>query len=978
MGIGIFLVPMALNLACLNKSHAAVQCSPKNIYEAKSLKKAKELVIKCPRNAEIQHALGIRLARMGRHVEALKWLDKAIMLAPDNARFKMDRIVVLSWMGKNHEAIEGFKNLPPTVKRPVYVLRNVARAAYNINDFNLSEKMYQEVLKINPRDGEALKGAVFSLARAKQFEKAEILIREAAKKDFSPTINLGFLEYYVLLESGDFKKAYKIWKNVQKEKGNAREWFSFWQNTIRPISGETRKKIGNYFYTSQTIPIKDRFLITALIGDYAKALKLISNSSDEEFWAWPPDYLNWLGWCYFKTKNYAKGIDFYQKILQRYPDNRYAMACLSFCFSAEREFDKAKKLIDTLLNQNPNDIEALFALAYMKEQQGLFLEAVLVYEKILKFKPDNKNAQKLRLRALSDLGIPSLSIKEAEKLKLDSGFLTSLKLDEAAYFLRWGLKKEPLALDEPIAKNHPENLRARYDYILALRQSKDYKKVIEAYEGLLKEDHKTPYWVEEATADSYLYLEEPKKAEDLYRKVLKVKPHAYNANMGLFYALQEQHKWDEAWALLRKIDKETPPGRRIGKVFLPSWKKMEVLTEKSWLLMEEDRYQEAQEYLDQLLDIMPAYMGIRTAQGHLFLWRGWPRRALEEFSIATTRNPNELRAWIGKAYTLFELGDEKEANATRDKLLKEHPKNKYVQTLDKYLRAREAPRLLLDYDYDHEDNDSTDITFREEFSVEPILTWRFYQYFLWRRSTEKSLTNFYRRIGAGWYHRFNSTWSWQEAFSADTNGHSDFGILSALTYSPNDFWKIKGLYDTSTPNIPMKARPYGITGDEASLRFEYNESEWRRYYLDLNAMFFSDQNDRYAGFIGYDQGLFVKKGWLSRVNIELGTSHNTKRDAPYFNPRNDWTATVTPMIQKTHYQRYGKQFVHRLFATAGAYYQEDYGTKFIGSVRYEQDIKFSLNSALLWGILYGQRAYDGDTVRAVNFYVRFEFYFGGF
>ncbi len=957
---------------------ASELCSSKSIQQAPTLDKAEKIALKCSGNAAVQHALGIRLARFGRQREALKWLDRAIRLAPSNMRYKADKIVVLSWMGKDREALAAYKRLPKTARKPAYLLRNVARSAYNLNDFKLSLDLYSQALSQNPRNGEALKGVVFSLIRLKRFDEATRLVKQSEKKTFHPPVQFEFLRYDILLEKGNFKKAYNIWKTMGKRGKKTREWFAFWRRMIQPVSSETKKKIKAYFYANPSIPLRDRFLVTALSGDYKKALTLVDGMTGKDLQKWPVSYQNWVGWCYFKVKKFHKALEFYKKILRNHPDNRYARICISFCYSALKVFRKAKTAIDSILKQNPNDIDALFALAYMKEQQGLFLNAVLVYEKILRLKPANRNAQKLRLRALSDLGLPSLSLEEARKLRLNSRFITSLKLDEAAYFLKWGLKKEPLSIEHTFVSEQPKNLRARFDYILALRQDEDYAKAVKEYENLLKEKIRVPYWVKEAAADAYLYLEKPKKARKLYREVLKIRPKSYNAKMGLFYTLEELHDWDEAWKLLNAVDKETPPGRRIGRSFYPSWKKEAVMNEKAWLLMEEDRLQEAQDYLERIQAIMPAYMGTRTALGHVYLWRGWPRRALETFSIATTRNPKETQSWIGKAYALFNLGYEEEANHLRDKLLNKHPKNKHVITLDKYLRVQEAPRVLLDYNYDHEDTDSTDITFREEFSLEPILGWRTYQYFLWRRSKEKSRVNFYRRIGAGWRHRFNPTWGWDEAFSADTNGHSDFGIFSSLIYTPNDYWKITGLYDTSTPNIPMKARPYGITGDEASLRLEYNESEWRGYYLNLDTMFFSDRNERYAGLVGYNQGLFVRKGWLSRLNLELEASHNTKRNVPYFNPRNDFTVSVTPMLQKTHYQRYGRQFVHRIYATAGAYHQDNYGTKFIGSIRYEQDLKFSLNSALLWGVLYGQRVYDGDTVHAVNFYVRFEYDFGGY
>jgi hypothetical protein len=111
--------------------------------------------------------------------------------------------------------------------------------------------------------------------------------------------------------------------------------------------------------------------------------------------------------------------------------------------------------------------------------------------------------------ALSDLGLPSLAIEQIGELESDIQFYSDLELDEAAYFLRWELAEDAIAIERPLLLSQPDNRRVLFDYMLALRQQEYYSEVKKEYEELMEKGIVPPYWVIEAAADSYLEQDDP-------------------------------------------------------------------------------------------------------------------------------------------------------------------------------------------------------------------------------------------------------------------------------------------------------------------------------------------------------------------------------------------------------------------------------------------------------------------------------------
>ncbi len=967
-------VLLALSISCL-VSDAAAQCLPEAIYQSPSMTDAEKIAAGCGESAPVQHAMGLRLAWAGRYEAALKRLESAIRLAPNELSYKTDLIVVLCWAGEYKEALIKYDRLPSLFQGPPYLYRNVAHAAYDQNNFSLACRLYKHVLKEKPGDFESLKGLIFSLCKLERYQECEKELTRSMRAHPKLQHEAVFLSFYVLCAQERFWEAYTLWRKVRAESGyNSKKWFGVWRTSIRSASQDTIADLMREM-SNNDVPLKDRFLIATLGGRYRTALALAQQADALEQRAWPISYRNWLGWCFFKQGEAEKSISVYKKILEDSPKNRQARIGLVYCFSYFGEFDQAHAVLDGLLTEAPGDFETLFALAYWQEKKKEFLDAVMTYEKILKIKPRNNNARKLRLMALSDLGLPSLAIEQIGELESDTQFYSDLELDEAAYFLRWKLAGDAIAIERPLLLSQPGNQRALFDYILALRQQEHYSEVKGEYEELMEKGIVPPYWVIEAAADAYLEQVDPEKAVELYRRVLEQHPKSFEARMGLFYALQELRQWRSAWDLLGDIDQDTSPGHNAGRRFIPNWRKYEVGIARGWLLAYENRLQEAETYFKELNSSAPANTGIRTGLGHVYMWRGWPRLALQELSIAITRNPNEIGAVNGKAIVMNELGFETDARNLASALYEQYPQNRHVRRLITELDVDDMREIVTDIVIGLEDDDSSDLYFRTEVNEKIAPQWRIYQYILLQNTEYSDRSEAYRRVGLGLRHRFNPEWYWEEEVSFDFWDHADFGVSTSFTYTPDDYWVLEASYETYSTDMPLRARAAGADSDEVSLGITYRESEWRAYSLSLNTMDFSDGNRRNSGLVQYEQGLWVKGDWMARLYLDCYASHNSKEDVDYFNPHRDMSISATHMLQGTHYRHFGKSFVQRLFLTAGGYYQEDCGTHTIGAIRYEQDFSFSFRSVFLWGVTLARRVYDGDPATALSLYLTFKYRF---
>lgn len=925
-------------------------------------------------NLETIHARAREMVKKGNLKEALSLLAPFSSDPMNHPAIYSDYLAILIWDGRSEDAIRMFEKLPALFPKNAYLLRNMAKAYYDRENFSRASLLYRDVLEQTPSDEEAQRGLLLSLIKIDSLDIASDFIEEFLEKTpDSPSVTL--FKAHLLLLQERFIEGLKVYdllsekKNIDTEKIHKSK-----EDLIASLPPDKRQAmLANIIKSIQTgdrTAIHEYIFILIINKDYQSAISTFENS-DIDISLYTDSFLYWIGWAYFKTGSTEKAKSYYQKILDSKPGYTRASIGLSFCLAEEGKGDEAIKILNRLISVEPNNIEVRFARVFVYEKEKLFLSAVQEYDRIIEISKENPVARRLKIRALSDLGARTHAIEETDRyLPSDTEIHESIKGDMAIDRIAWDEPLEAINILLPQLEAR-ENLRARFDYIVALAENNDMEKVVMTYEEMVKGGITPPSWVLENVAKAYLFLEEPEKALEIYNEALKMNPGSFNARMGKFYVLQELRKWEEARKILDDLDKETPETIGEGKNIRPNWPKLGIALTRGWFLLYEERFLEAQDFFYKLYEKAPANIGFRTGLAHVYLWRGWPRKALREFRIVETLDPKEVKSQIGKISTLNMLAFKEEAREEAAVPLSIQPKNKHVQQLVRSFEVEEMRELFTDIVYTKEEGGYEDI--RTELSLsQPIsLYTRLYGFFLRQKTWDSENVSYFRRTGLGINHIFNSSWTIRQQFSINYDNGEDFGSLTTVNFNPDDYWRFNLSYDSFTTEIPLRARVYGIEAEKYEIGAIYRESDWRDYYLTLSQLKFSDGNRRDQVMLGHGHGLWVKNDWKMRFLFDLYMSRNSLKDAPYFNPSHDYSLSATHLTEQTLWRIYNQALVHRFFITIGTYKQSGYSNETIGSIRYEHAYDFSDTQAMVLGIMLKRNAYDGEPVDSYSLYLTY-------
>ncbi|HIE54122.1 MAG TPA: tetratricopeptide repeat protein, partial [Chromatiaceae bacterium] len=653
-----------------------------------------------------------------------------------------DYIVLLTWLKEEKKAISLFENLTSSFPMRPYLLKNVARAYTEIGNHPKALALYERVLMKNPKDLEAIEGKFLCLFKTGQYRDALMFTRKGL---FSPPLLSRIQKLQEdAITSLTLEKRQDILETLLLLASEGKQWAE-----------------------------QDYLLCLILFGHYesairwAEAVKLYENEPS-------PYILSWLGWAYFKTGCIAKAEKIYRAALLKDPKFIRARIGLAYCAAQSGRAQKALNELENMLQEGQDDLEIRFARAYAFEKQGLFLKAIKEYEQILSSHPENSMAQKLRLLALADLGTPSLALELARKLfPHDSSLHASFKQRVGAEHIRWREIEKSKEILLPLAK--AGHLHAKFDYIVALVQAKEMKKAIEQFQIIQKRGYPIPPYVYETTAGAYLYMENPYKALELYNTSLRLNPNSLNARLGKFYTLQELRQWDEAWSIINQLDLEIPHFVGLKELPQPNWIKMDVTLAKGWLFVHENRLAEADQYFSELYQKAPAHTEIRNGLAHVYLWRGWPRRALKYFTLIEALDKDSQSSRSGLVMALNRLAYKDDARRLAQELLKHNPRDKHLLRVVRSLEVEQMREFHTYVSSTKEDDNSEGVLITTELSQPLSLYTRMYINGLWIYGSSKRESEHLSRVGLGLRHIFNSTFEGYQGFSFNRNGGNHLG-----------------------------------------------------------------------------------------------------------------------------------------------------------------------------------------------------------
>ncbi len=680
--------------------------------------------------------------------------------------------------------------------------------------------------------------------------------------------------------------------------------------------------------------------------------------------------------------------------LQRRPGNGDLAVLHALALSDLGRDAEAATRLQALRNATPGNVEAAAAAAYVLRRLGQPATALIAANDALMLDPSHREAARQQIFALLDLDAPGQAWRLAQE---QPGLLAPaehhrIQLARAAQFVRWAaLSPENsrqrqidaatalMLLDElRFAPDvHPDQARrAELDRIAALRAAGRMGDVIAAYEQLPGE---IPAYAHQAAADAYLATRRPDRAVALYEQALQAEPGLVEAELGLVYALVESERHAEAIALLDRVAARQPAWLGERAQTGPNWQRLRIDLLGAMLRAYANQPAQAQARLEALAADAPASAQVRRELATVYRWRGWPGRALEQVELAQAYEPEVLGGRIEHALTLAALERFAEADAGFRALAREFPGEAAV--MRELARWRDRQRWWVGVEAGYGESDGfADFGSRERHLRTRVAApwyedwWRPYGLQDWTSGSYPEGERTWRRAGLGLEWRRERRHAYLE-LSRSLSGDAEVGITGGFDWHLDDHWSFATRYESFSLDAPLRARAEGLSGRklEAAARWQAHESLDARASLSRLAL--SDGNVRLALLLSSDHRLRADAQHVSSGRAELYLSRASQAGGLYFNPARDAYLGYGLQHDWLTWRHYERALTQRFAATAGFYWQEDFGTDPTGALRYEHLWQLDRRWLLRYGAGWASRVYDGGRERQWDLVLAFEGYF---
>ena len=229
--------------------------------------------------------------------------------------------------------------------------------------------------------------------------------------------------------------------------------------------------------------------------------------------------------------------------------------------------------------------------------------------------------------------------------------------------------------------------RAQFDLLVAYRDRSRMRDAVAVYERLRQAGVTVPPYSRLSAASAYLYLEDPETARELYQSVVDEKPDdaevRFEARLGLFYALVELERYDQAYEVIDAIDRDQPRFLRYldTGASVENESKSTAAVAAALARFYGGQLAEAWDRLSPLAAAAPAASWLQADLAAVARARGWPRRSLALVEPWVRVEPNDVDIQLGRAASLLALRRYPEAGVAIEELYRVYPESKSVQDM---------------------------------------------------------------------------------------------------------------------------------------------------------------------------------------------------------------------------------------------------------------------------------------------------------
>jgi biofilm PGA synthesis protein PgaA len=556
-----------------------------------------------------------------------------------------------------------------------------------------------------------------------------------------------------------------------------------------------------------------------------------------------------------------------------------------------------------------------------------------------------------------------------------------------------GIKTALTAADDLEARlpNTPEYQQVRYslvgDRVIAYAGIGQMDKAVSSYESI-PANQPTSVEALASAGEAYSYLNEPAKAEVVYRRAIQQETEAgadvatrgyqyglrtrpIDLREGLFYAYTDQNKYVEAGKVLDDIAAALPPPNQVRPWDLANDDYLRLNRLRAQYLIYVGQTDAGLAELKRLQDQVPFSAQVRNAEADAQLGKGRNRLAKDMYVAALNDHPDNIEALAGLGRTSLNTGDYRNATQINTAFDDTFPENGSVRNFKRDYNAWRAPTVSTALAGEHGAAAIAD----EQFSADtyiyspPIYDyWRIFahNFYLWALTDIGRLQRIRNGVGGDFR---QGPLTVQGEVSRSTGGDGRTGGNGQVEYAFNDFFKATAGFDSDSNELPSKAYVAHLWGRTGQVALAYTDGDRRSADIGYSAGRYSDENFHQEFTAGGLQRIFTLPNQQINGTLRFGTSSNTLTNTPYYSPSRDYSGELGIMHQWSVWRSGERSLLQRFYISGGAYNERGFGTSGFWAARLEHAWTFSHDITLTYGIGIGRHAYDGQQELSENAYV---------
>lgn len=746
--------------------------------------------------------------------------------------------------------------------------------------------------------------------------------------------------------------------------------------------------------------IQDHIIIAGWAGKPAEAIAAYESLPSGA--ALPGDVQLAVARAYRDERRWPQALAAFREGIRRHPGQSAFAAGEIMTLADAGQFDPALAAGRKWVASQPRNPDARLALAYVHARQGQPFEALHQTDLAQGLAPDSPAVQREYIYALQRARMADTALERARRHPdlFNAAQMRGFEADALAQQVRLAAMptrseaERFVIADRALARYdtlipawrqlgdaaRDDVTRARIDRLHALHARVRMADLTLEYEALVAEGVTVPRYALNDVASAYLYLRQPERARDLYQQVAaddafnNDDPEQRLANQtGRYYALAEGEQYDKTGAVTEAVQSGYAPWLyyKGQATRMPNDLNLESSQTLAAARLQADDTVAAQARLEDMVANAPNNSSLRSDLAGLYRARSLPRASEAELKMAETLAPRSVGVENGQGFTALDLQEWRQAEALSADTLARTPENLTSRRLAREWEVHNKAELRLS-GYRGLASDSP-VTGNGDFGIDAVLysspidyNWRVFGGGGYAAGDFEEGRGNYRwlRTGVEWRGRDLTV---EGEVSTHDYGHGvKPGVRLSAAYDLDDHWQIGGSGEIMSRETPLRALTNDISSNRLTGFVRWRANERREWTLAVAPSRFSDGNRRWELGVNGRERVYTAPHLKADLELDLSSQHNTRDDAPYFNPKADFMAVPGVRLTHTLYRRYETAWEQIGTLGAGTYSQQGYGTGGVLALGYGQ--RYRANDVLDMGAMVTgiSRPYDGVRERELR------------